>query len=84
MKFRLLEPWPIKGGAMLVPPGTVLDTDEWSFNGVPLPKALPITAMPLDYQSHIEMRKWHPEHLIQRPHGSDYAIDEMIERRLAR
>jgi len=29
--------WPCQGGALLIPPSTVLDTKAWSYNGFPLP-----------------------------------------------
>jgi hypothetical protein len=88
-RYRLLEPWPINGGACLVPAGTILDGNDLQWNGIPLPSALPLCAMPLDPQAYREMKRQHPQltHLIHRPHGSDFEeyreFDEMIARRLA-
>ena len=76
MKFILLADWPVRGGALLVPSGTVI---EWTadadaariagvpnapeYLGVPLPLPMPMNAKALDQQSANTLADWYPRHL---------------------
>ncbi len=49
--------WPIEGGAKLVPVGTILDTEDWTWNGTTLPWPPPVNAMALDQESYDELAR---------------------------
>jgi len=52
-RFQLCQhAWPIEGGAKLVPVGTMLDRDDWQWNGSPLPWPPPVNAMALDQEAY--------------------------------
>ena len=51
-RYQLTGAWPIEGGAKLVPVGTVLDTEEWTWNGVALPWPPPVNALALDQEAY--------------------------------
>jgi hypothetical protein len=57
--------YPISGGAVLIPPGTILDSASWSFNGVPLPAPPPSNAVCLDADAYNTMLKYYPAYSIQ-------------------
>jgi hypothetical protein len=47
-RYQLMQPWPIAGGRQLIPTGTILDSDNWVWEGAPLPTSFPINVMCLD------------------------------------
>jgi hypothetical protein len=65
MRFMLGEPWPCSGGAMLIPAGTILDSDDWSWNGVALTWPPPINAIALDQSAYDELLRHYPYNRIQ-------------------
>ncbi len=72
MKFQLLAPgWPVKGGAVLVPAGTILDRADWQWLGIALPWPPPINAMALDQEAYDELLKhhWSDAHRLMTPAG---------------
>jgi len=54
-RYQLTGAWPIEGGAKLVPVGTILDTEDWTWNGATLPWLPPVNAMALDQESYDEL-----------------------------
>jgi hypothetical protein len=56
--------WPIQDGFM-VPVGTLLRRDDWTYLGVPLPETLPSCLMPLHQEAYLEMIKTHPRHVVR-------------------
>jgi hypothetical protein len=65
MIFQLLHPWPINGGALTVPAGTILDTEgDWTYLGtaLPSPMKLPLYTMALDDAAIVHLRLIHPMH----------------------
>jgi len=46
--------WPIQGGALLLPPGTIIDGTTWTG---PLP--MPIDVISLDSASFAQMQQWY-------------------------
>jgi hypothetical protein len=50
-------------GSVLVPAGTIVEGEPPSWNHMPLPRPLPIDAIPLDDDAALEMLKsYQPEH----------------------
>jgi hypothetical protein len=67
MKYQLVHHgWPIEGGAKLIPVGTVLDGDDWTWQGSTLPQPPPINCIALDQSAYDELLKHYPyyPHLI--------------------
>jgi hypothetical protein len=46
--------WPIAGGALLLPPGTIIDSTTWTG---PLP--MPIDVISLDAAAFAQMQQWY-------------------------
>ena len=62
MRWEITAPgWPVAGGSVLIPPGTVLDGHWLRYNGVPLPIPLPFNAMACDQEAYDQMTAWYPE-----------------------
>jgi hypothetical protein len=61
--------WPCKGGSLLVPAGTVLDSSDWTYLGSPLSWPPPRNVQPLDDGALEMLRRSYPmqEHLLHRP-----------------
>jgi hypothetical protein len=57
MRFGLSGPWPVQGGAMLIPAGTILDRDDWKFNGVALTWPPPMNAVAMDQDAYDALLK---------------------------
>jgi hypothetical protein len=65
MKFQLVNHgWPINGGAMLIPTGTMLDGLDWKWQGVALPMPPPVNAAAMDQEAYDELRKHDPANRI--------------------
>ncbi|MCA1513640.1 hypothetical protein [Bradyrhizobium sp. NBAIM01] len=74
MKFQLLGDFPCKGGAMVIPVGTMIEyapgeaaarvvASPWEaggqFNGTPVPIPLPLNAKALDQAAYDQMVAWY-------------------------
>ena len=65
MRFQLTNHgWPIRGGAVLIPTGTVLDRADWKYAGWDLPWPPPVNAIALDQEGYDEMLKHYERHRI--------------------
>ena len=64
-----LHPWPILGGSVSVPVGTYLSRRDWTYNGFPLPDALPVNLMALTKDAYEELHRYHEYHRVQTPPG---------------
>jgi hypothetical protein len=69
MKFQLREAgWPIKGGSVFIPQGTIIDTDAPTGPWSPIVAALgltpPVNAQPLDQATYNTMRNEFPAYRI--------------------
>jgi hypothetical protein len=65
MRFQLANHgWPIAGG-LLIPEGTILDRDDWSWNGAALTWPPPINAIALDQSAYDELLRHYPYFRIQ-------------------
>jgi hypothetical protein len=61
MIFHFLDWWPILGGRVMVPPGTILDHDvTWVWNGFALPWPPPITVAALDQSAYDQLYIYYP------------------------
>jgi hypothetical protein len=63
-RIQLTAPWPIQGGAVVVPTGTFLDFKKWSFGGQDLPWAPPVSCVAIDEAAYTEMLKHHERHRV--------------------
>ncbi len=72
MKFQLLGAWPVNGGAVLVPAGTILDRADWTWLGIRLPWPPPINAMALNQEAYDQLLQHHRHeaHRLMTPAGS--------------
>jgi hypothetical protein len=52
--------WPVNGGAMLIPAGTIVEGEPPTWNHMTLPQPLPIDAVALDDEAAEAMRRWYP------------------------
>ena len=75
MKFQLMGDWPCRGGAMLVPTGTVLDFDNWKWCGMPLPWPVPPNVIALDQAAYDELLSRYPYNQILSAPGVDRTGD---------
>jgi hypothetical protein len=64
MRVQLTGPWPINGGAMVIPVSTILDSTDWTYNGIALPYPPPPNAAVLNQQSYDQMREFYPARMI--------------------
>jgi hypothetical protein len=76
MKFQLREiGWPIKGGNVFIPQGTIIDTvagtDPWSPIVASLGLTPPVNAQPLDQATYNTMRLEFPAYRIITVPGAD-------------
>jgi hypothetical protein len=60
MKFELHAPWPIHGGATLIPTGTILTGLPPTWGGHTLPLPLPLDAWAMDDAAWAQMKQWYP------------------------
>jgi hypothetical protein len=56
--------WPIRGGSVVVPSGTFLSRDDWTYLGFELPWPPPENLIPLTQDAYNEMAKHHPYYRI--------------------
>jgi hypothetical protein len=54
--------WPILGGRISVPVGTVLDGADWRWHGIDLPRPAPLNSICLDQESYNQMLIDYPNH----------------------
>jgi hypothetical protein len=66
-KIQLTGPWPVQGGAVVVPTGTFLSFKEWRFNGMALPWPPPVTCQAQDQESYNELLKHYEPHRVANP-----------------
>jgi hypothetical protein len=66
MKFELHSPWPIHGGATVLPTGTILVGCAPTWGGHSIPTPLPLDAWPLDNEAADQMRVWYGRDLWHR------------------
>ena len=63
--FQLTSPWPVQGGAVLIPSGAFLSLSDWTWNSVPLPSAPPKEAMALTQAGFNKLAQFYPSYQIQ-------------------
>lgn len=72
MRFSMTSDWPVSGGALIVPAGTVLEANlanpNFEYNGTKVPEPMPLSAMALDAQAYDKMCEWYPEGMWHRFH----------------
>jgi hypothetical protein len=67
MRVQLTGPWPINGGAMVIPTSTILSNEsgDWTYNGIALPYPPPPNAAVLNQQSYDQMREFYsPQQIL--------------------
>jgi len=57
--------WPV--GSHLVPPDTIISSDDWTYGGIPLPEALPLNLRPLDDESYQRLLRYHQRYEVLPP-----------------
>ena len=63
MKFQLIGPWATNVGQ--VPAGTILDSEDWRWHGMPLPLPPPPNAAVMEQEGWDEMRKFYsPQQIL--------------------
>jgi hypothetical protein len=63
MRFQLVGcGWSV--GAFLVPQGTILDSTNWTWHGMPLPSPPPVNAAAMDQEAFNELLKHYPANRI--------------------
>lgn len=78
MRFSMTSDWPVNGGALIVPVGTVLEANlanpDFQYNGTKLPETMPLTAMALDQDAYDAMCDWYPQHQWHRFHVGEGVV----------
>jgi hypothetical protein len=59
MMFMLMNAWPVNGGALCVPAGTVIDGTNPQWLGCRLPSVMPIDAKALDAAAWSALQSWY-------------------------
>ena len=71
LRFQLMGPWPVCGGALTIPAGMLLSTDlaagvpNFVYQGMILTEPLPINVMALDQPSADQLAAWYSDQLYR-------------------
>jgi hypothetical protein len=63
-KIQLMQDWPAIHHLAPIPAGTVLDLEQWQWQGFLLPPFPPVTALALSQKAHDELCRWHSRYKV--------------------